>query len=276
MRQRIILLIATIMISFSVVSCGPGESADEGYGQSDSATDIGDSGGGDSGGGGNSGVDTVPPYVISINPLDGSSNIPVNTTINVAFSEALDPNSINNSFIFIENGNNIAGTITSSGDTATFTPANNLSYNTAYAVIITQGLQDVAGNAMQTNYVISFTTENSGGGGGDTTPPHVISSMPINSAANVPVNTAITVTFSEPMDSNSINTSTFTVNRNGINIGGVISYSGATATFTPSSSLFYDTAYTIIITTGVKDIAGNFMTTNYTARFQTVYYNHHH
>ena len=102
-------------------------------------------------------------------------------------------------------------------------------------------------------------------------PPTVSSTSPTNGATGVAVNTTITATFSEAMDSSAITTSTFTVSTGGSNISGTVSYNSTTktATFTPSSNLSFPTTYTATITTGVKDAAGTAMVSNYTWSFAT-------
>lgn len=99
-------------------------------------------------------------------------------------------------------------------------------------------------------------------------PPIVSSTSPASGATSVAVNTTITATFSEAMDSSTITTSTFTLSGG---VTGTVSYDSSTktATFTPSSNLSYSTTYTATITTGVKDSAGNNMAVNYTWSFTT-------
>ena len=105
----------------------------------------------------------------------------------------------------------------------------------------------------------------------DTTRPTVTSTSPSNNATNVPVTTTITATFSEAMDSSTINTSSFTLKKGTTSVSGSVTYDFSTnkATFTPSSNLSYSTTYTATITTGVKDSAGNAMASNYTWSFTT-------
>jgi len=114
---------------------------------------------------------------------------------------------------------------------------------------------------MTANYTWNFTTA----AASDTTPPTVNATSPQNNATNVSIASAITATFSEAMNAATITNSTFTIN----GVAGTVSYSGTTATFTPSSPLAYSTVYTATITTGVTDVAGNPMTANYTWNFTT-------
>ena len=86
----------------------------------------------------------------------------------------------------------------------------------------------------------------------DTTPPTVRSTSPASGATGVALNTTISATFSETMDTSTITTSTFTLSGG---ITGTVSYNDTskTSTFTPSANLSYSTTYTATITTGVKD-----------------------
>ena len=64
------------------------------------------------------------------------------------------------------------------------------------------------------------------------------------------------------------NTLTLTSSSGG-SISGTVSYGNKVATFTPSSNLSYATTYTATITTGVKDVSGNAMSSAYTWSFTT-------
>jgi hypothetical protein len=99
----------------------------------------------------------------------------------------------------------------------------------------------------------------------DTIPPSVILTSPADNASGVSVNTVITASFSEALDPSTANESTFTVS----GVTGTVAYSGTTAMFTPSGILNYDTAYTAILTTGVRDNAGNAMASDYVWSFTT-------
>ncbi len=108
----------------------------------------------------------------------------------------------------------------------------------------------------------------------DTTPPTVASISPANSSVGVLINSVITITFSEPMKQSSINATSVTVapTSAGTAVSGTVSYDATshTATFTPSAALDYDKSYTILVTTAVMDLAGNPITTDYRATFQSI------
>ena len=82
--------------------------------------------------------DITPPTVVSTDPIDGTTGVPVSTTISVAFSEGMDISTTQASFIIlpIEDGN-----YSWSSDSAllTFTPDTNLAYSTSYEVIVGTG-----------------------------------------------------------------------------------------------------------------------------------------
>jgi len=105
---------------------------------------------------------------------------------------------------------------------------------------------------------------------GAATEPTVISSSPSNRATNVPTSTntsdnvvtgtAVTATFSQLMDPETVNSSSFTVTEtNGNDVPGTVVMNDANtvATFTPTSSaLKPNTSYTATVTTAAKSAAG--------------------
>lgn len=106
----------------------------------------------------------------------------------------------------------------------------------------------------------------------DTTPPTVVSTSPGSGVTGVAVTTSIAATFSEAVQSSTVTSSTFILkNSAGTSISGTVSLStdGKVATLKPSSSLAASTTYTATITTGVKDLAGNAMTSAKSWSFTT-------
>jgi alkaline phosphatase len=103
----------------------------------------------------------------------------------------------------------------------------------------------------------------------DTRSPIVLFTDPLDGTKDVPVNYVITANFSEPMDSSTITTGTFFLSDGAIAIAGEVSYTDMTSTFTSTASLENDNTYTATITTGVKDMAGNPLLTDYVWSFTT-------
>jgi hypothetical protein len=136
-----------------------------------------------------------------------------------------------------------------------------------YTGTITTGAKDAAGNALASNFSWSFTTAPAVVT--DVTPPTVLSVVPANNATAIATSIHPAVTFSEAMNSTTINTTNFTLKQGSTAVTGTVAYSGTTATFTPSSALVANTVYTGTITTGAKDAAGNAIASNYTWSFTT-------
>ena len=150
-----------------------------------------------------------------------------------------------------------------SGATATFTPAANLLPNTTYTGTITTGAKDPVGNALANNFVWMFTTG---------AIPTVTSTVPANGATGVPLNQAISATFSEPMNPATITAATFTVTGPGATaVAGAVTYVAAsnTAIFTPAANLTASTVYTATITTGAMSAGGDALAANYVWTFKT-------
>ena len=114
----------------------------------------------------------------------------------------------------------------------------------------------------------------SGGGNGNAgaTAPVVSSVVPLNNAGSVAINTKIAVTFSEAMDQATITGTTFTVvntTAGGTAVTGTVTGVGQNAVFTPAGDLAASTLYTITITTGARDKAGNALASNFVWSFTT-------
>ncbi|MBI5207493.1 MAG: Ig-like domain-containing protein [Candidatus Firestonebacteria bacterium] len=206
--------------------------------------------------------DTTSPKIIEVNPKNGSENIQLNTSITAAFSEPIDISAINSSTFYISGG--ITGKITYSGITLAFIPSTNLSSDTVYSLIITKDVKDLAGNALESDYIWSFKT----GSITDITLPEIIEVNPLNGANNIPINSNITVTFSEPINALSITTSTFYITLSE-NISGTVEYNGIAAIFKPLSNLSPNTTYTAVITNSIKDLSGNKLKSDFSWSFTT-------
>lgn len=143
-----------------------------------------------------SSADITLPTVAGSYPTnnDGISN---NSVVDVAipsmeigFSEAINPSTINSQSITLKKGTvSAAGTVKydSMSNTAKFSPTDSLTSNTVYTLTITTSVTDLSGNALAANNIISFKT-----GSSDSNSPEVL-------YANGD-DYQIAVTFSEPMN----------------------------------------------------------------------------
>jgi hypothetical protein len=205
-------------------------------------------------------TDTTAPTVTATIHANGATAVPTNTKVGATFSEAIDPLSINTTTLTLKQGTTpIAGTTSYSGVTAVFSPAGVLANNTTYTATVTTGVKDLAGNALATPYVWSWTTA----AAADTTPPTVTATINANGATGVATNTKVGATFSEAIDPLTLNNTTFTLNQGTNSIAGTTSYSGVNAVFIPASALASNTTYTASITTGARDLSGNALATPY-------------
>jgi hypothetical protein len=206
----------------------------------------------------------APPTVISTDPPNNATAVPLNQIVTATFSQVMTPLSVTNTGNFtIKNGsNNVTGSVTYSGNTAIFSPTNLLLSNTVYTGTITNSVKNSSGVAMVANYTWTFTTSS-------TNPPTVILTSPLNNATSVALNKVLTATFSVPMNPLDINPTTFTLKTGNTFITGAISYAGTTASFTPTVDLISGTVYTATITTGAKNLANVPLASNYVWNFTT-------
>jgi hypothetical protein len=104
-------------------------------------------------------VIVTPPIVNSTDLANAAIDVALNHEIAATFSVAMDASTITAStFTLVQGSTSVLGVVSYSGITATFAPASNFAPNTIYTATITTGAKDLAGNALASNYVWSFTT----------------------------------------------------------------------------------------------------------------------
>jgi len=237
----------------------------------------------------NTTTDTTAPTVTSVSTTaDNQSSVLITDNITVTFSEAMDTTYVTTR----TSDTNCAGTIRVSSDnfntcvrmssepassnsnkTFTLDPYDNLTVGTTYLTRVTTGVKDVAGNALSSQY-----DNSTGFAPADLTAPTVSSvSTTADNQSLVSITDNIIVTFSEAMDTtyvttNTDNTSCYgTLEVSSDNFSSCVQMSSAPAsssdniTFTldPSDNLTFSTTYKTRVTTGVKDVAGNALSSQY-------------
>ncbi|HEY7114975.1 MAG TPA: DUF4082 domain-containing protein, partial [Tepidisphaeraceae bacterium] len=106
----------------------------------------------------------------------------------------------------------------------------------------------------------------------DTVPPSVSAISPTDGALNVATNASVTATFSEEVDPTTINTNSFQLLGPGnVAVASSVTYNAATktATLTPNSPLANSTLYTAVVHAGVKDLAGNILSSDFSWNLTT-------
>jgi len=117
------------------------------------------------------GPDTTPPVVLNVAPAPNATGVPLATTVTAIFSEAIDPASLTSSTVVLrdQSGVLIPAMVSYSAATRTATLATSagLLAQAAYTATVSggvSGVKDLAGNALASDVVWSFTT-------GSPTPP---------------------------------------------------------------------------------------------------------
>lgn len=206
--------------------------------------------------------DTTPPTVSFTDPADHAVAVPVGAALDVAFSKVMDPATLTAaSFTLAQGTTPVAGAVTYSGVTATFTPASALAGNTAFTATVTTGAKDLAGNALAAAYVWSFTTS--------AAVPAVTFTDPADKAVGVSSGATVSAAFNEEMDSATFTAATFSVTQGTTAVPGAVTYAGLSATFTPASPLAAGVLFTATITTGAKDPTGQALAANHVWTFTT-------
>lgn len=204
--------------------------------------------------------DSIAPTVTRSYPVPDAPGVPVGISLTATFSEAMAPTTIDTTSFTLQKsglplGPELLGTVTYVGLIATFNPDSDLDANTEYTATMTTDAKDLAGNALASNDIWTFTTA----AALVDVNPRVILTDPADLDVDVALNRSLTATFSEAMNPTTIDTATFTLYNAASLVPGTVSYVNRVATFNPDSDLAVDTEYTVTITSAVEDLAGNFL-----------------
>lgn len=203
-------------------------------------------------------VDAIAPSLSLRTPAINTTLVPNNTSVQVALTETMDCTSVNGGTLTLKNTVTTfyeAGTVTCSNSVITFTPTNPLAFNTTYRVDLFSTAKDLANNTLDNNYNWNFTT----GVGPDLVPPTLSFTNPAPNSLNIPVNSAVSVAFSEEIDCNTVN-GNIVLDDNPLLPGTInvnVACVGTTATLTPVANLATNTVYTIIFSNAIKDLQNN-------------------
>ncbi len=164
---------------------------------------------------GQDGVALAEPFILELNtigelavaevlPDDGSTDIETDAVITVIFNRPVVPLVSNEDRDTLPDPLTIDPAVAGQGEwlnTAIymFRPDTALAGGTTYAVTVDAGLTAVDGAVLANAYAWSFAT----------VPPAIVETMPLDLASDVPLDEAISVTFNQPMDQASVESSFF-------------------------------------------------------------------
>ncbi|UCG50817.1 MAG: Ig-like domain-containing protein [Candidatus Latescibacterota bacterium] len=215
---------------------------------------------------GSSDPDLTPPEIVAREPGPGATGVGTSQSFIVHFSEPMDFSSVYDAFSWTNGGGNVPFTMDQDhANEFVFTPIQSLELNTNYTVAFSSAAYDWAGNPLApTSWSFRTTTVP------DVTPPTLVSSIPVDGATNVSTESVLRLTFSEPIDPQSLD-------EDGVMIApspgdGIPEWSngGRTISFEPFEPLMDDTQYLMVIPQGeVRDLAGNGMEESVTIQFTT-------
>ncbi len=209
-------------------------------------------------------AETNDPVVTNRNPADNSSNVDITTDFTITFDEPVFQG-VGSIELRYSGTNNLVesvdvSTVAFVGNTATISFTNDLSGQTQYYILIPDGaiVDNNANtfNGYSTTGGWNFFTES----GTDVAAPLVTAINPLDAATGVGINPTISITFNEPVVAG---TGNFYIRDGGVphstlDVSSDISISGNTVSFSPSSNLDYNTAYTIDWDAGaLEDNEGN-------------------
>ncbi|MFC1610846.1 Ig-like domain-containing protein, partial [Myxococcota bacterium] len=222
------------------------------------------------------GPDTRPPAVYETNPEDGAEDVAWSSSVEVAFDEPMDPDSLqqdsdgdgcpdNVQVVAESTGECVPGTIevVGGGTRVIFTPDGPLTPGETYIVTIeggADGATDTAGNPLPEDVTSTFTVSTVP----DTEPPQVVSVYPGNGYQDVPLGVDITLGFSEAIDPVSVDAASLSLTGpTGTQVDGtaILSTGNTVVMLVPGVALERATSYAVTVrgdgTSVVTDLAGN-------------------
>lgn len=203
-----------------------------------------------------SGSTVVSPTVAMRAPGDGATNVSNDSIIQLQFSDMMDPSTINaQSIQLTANGNIIPITSITGGpnNQFTFTAASQLANSTMYQLTVLTSAKNLAGVALAQPQTFSFSTSAS------LSSPTAVVISPSHQAENVTTRPLITLQFSEPINPNTINTSSVRLVAHGtaLPITAINTFSNNQISFAPIYPLANATVHQVTLTGGITDLAGN-------------------
>lgn len=107
-----------------------------------------------------------PPRVVRTSPVNGRTDVAINASIAVIFSEPVDPGTVNTTtFRLLKDGQPVPGAVRPLAGSSVgieFVPATPLSAATAYELVLSQQIADLTGDQLEAQATAGFTTAATG------------------------------------------------------------------------------------------------------------------
>jgi len=210
-------------------------------------------------------ADIAAPAVAQIDPVDGNTEVLVNSVVVVRFNEPVSGESVVSGSVAVSaNATSVAGGLTLSDDmlSITFQPEDLLQGLTDHEVTV-QGIRDLAGNTMTGVFESGFRTSEFV----DIVSPEILLASPQNGQTDVPVNTPLVIEFSEPVDPATLTDENFSVSDNitgQVVVGEIqVNAEGGIASFVPENPFAVGRRFSVFLGSGITDRAGNPLVTNF-------------
>jgi hypothetical protein len=208
---------------------------------------------------------TQPPEVVFTSPTDGQTLVPIESAIQITFSQPVDPDSAQNNFELFDSGffgRAVDGEFLIQDNNLVFTPTTQLDFDTTYQVNLNAGITSAAGGeGMRAPYSFQFTA---------VPLPKIIRTDPADGAGDVWPYTQFTIFFNTPISPATVMEHVSMDPPLPITPTLVYTYYNQ---WDNSFSFSFDakpsTDYEVYIAPGIEDLYGNKTKENLTVRFRT-------
>jgi len=210
--------------------------------------------------------DSLHPAVAEVMPADGATGVAADAVLTVSFAAPVDPNSVGQNSFLLEalpegEPEPVAGHVTATATSASFTPDTPLAADREHRLRLTSAITDPSGlygldqepdsSGLQA-FTSTFRTEP------ERIPPRVESVSPADGAVGIGIATEIALLFSEAMATDGF-AGAFALHAGADTIAGSGSWNASDRiwTFTPEGALDWARTYSVAVDTTARDLAGN-------------------
>jgi Big-like domain-containing protein len=194
---------------------------------------------------------------VALTTPDPTTGAPAPTPVEAAFSGPIDPSTLSTAtFTLTPDGGTALTDATVTYDAPSYTAILSpkaLAPGTTYTARLDQTIRDSVGDLLGSPITWTFTTAPAAAA------PSIASQSPAPGETAASMHGAVTVTFVDDMDTNSITDGTFTVaDPNGALVAGRVDYDPATKTaiLTPQAALAAGTTYTVRLDSAIRSSGG--------------------